>query len=155
MSRRTAYWNPVKQRRLLAQLQGFWRDNLWDMHRSPVEGLSPKASQRRLRFECKSPTINGELKYACRMKFVEGQWRSTQELTRVHLMVKWLNSVNRLPGSFMARDLEWWRRSYTSYLKQHGMYRMGTTRRMDGDQKPRMTPRDSAYISTLRQAYYC
>lgn len=30
---------------------------------------------------------------------------------------------------------------------------MGTTCRMDGDQKSRVTPRDSAYISTLRQAY--
>jgi integrase/recombinase XerD len=153
MSRRTAHWNPAKQRRLLAQLQGFWGDDLWDMHRSPVEGLSPKSSQRRLRFGCKSSTINGELKYVFRKKFVEGQWRSTQELTRVHLMVKWLNSLNRLPGSFMEHDLEWWRRSYTSYLKKRGMYRMGTTRRMDGDQQPRVTPRDSAYISTLRQAY--
>ena len=153
MSRRTAHWNSVKQRRLLAQLQGFWGDDLWDMHSSPVEGLSPKASQRRLRFECKSSTINGELKYVFRKKFVDGQWRSTQELTRVHLMVKWLNSLNRLPESFMEHDLEWWRRSYTSYLKKRGMYRMGMTCRMDGDQQPRVTPRDSAYISTLRQAY--
>jgi integrase len=67
-------------------------------------------------------------------------------------MVKWLNSLNRLPESLMEHDLEWWRRSYTRYLKQRGMYRMGTTRRMDGDQQPRVTPRDSAYISTLRQA---
>ena len=107
MSRRTAHWNPAKQRRLLAQLQGFWRDDLWDMHRSPVEGLSPKASQRRLRFGCKSPTINGELKYVFRKKFVEGQWRSTQELTKIHLMLKWLNSLNRLPESFMEHGLEW------------------------------------------------
>lgn len=153
MSRHNAHWSPAKQRSLFAQLQGFWANDVWDMHRSPVEGLSPKASQRRLRFRCKSPTINAELKYVFRKKFIEGQWRSTQELTRVHLMVKWLNSLNRLPVSFMEHDLEWWRRSYIGYLKQRGMYRMGTTRRMGGDQKPQITPRDSAYISTLRQAY--
>jgi integrase len=153
MSRRTAQWNPAKQRRLLAQLQGFWADDVWDMQSCPVEGLSPNASQRRLRFECKSRTINGELKYAFRKKFVDEQWTSTQELTKVHLLVKWLNSLKRLPASLMEHDLEWWRRSYTAYLQRHGMYRMGTTRRMDGAQHPRVTPRDSAYISTLRQAY--
>lgn len=153
MSRRTAQWNPAKQRRLLAQLKGFWADDNWDMRSCPVEGLSPNSKQRRLRFACKSPTINGELKYVFRKKFVEGQWTSTQELTKIHLLVKWLNSLKSLPVSFMERDLEWWRRSYTAYLKRHGMYRMGTTCRMDGDQQPRVTPRDSAYISTLRQAY--
>lgn len=107
MNLRTPFWTPAKQRRLLAQLQGFWSADLWDMHRSPVEGLSPNASQRQLRLSCKSPTINGELKYVFRKKFVEGQWRSTQELTKIHLMVKWLNSLNRLPGSFMEHDLEW------------------------------------------------
>ncbi|SNT11743.1 hypothetical protein SAMN05421770_104243 [Granulicella rosea] len=153
MSRYTERWNRAKQRRLLAQLEGFWSDNVWDMQCCSIEGLSPKSSQRRLRFHCKSAAINGELKYVFRKKFVEGQWRSTQELTKVHLLVKWLNSLKHLPLSLMEHDLEWWRRSYTSYLTKRGMYRMGTTCRMDGDQQPSVTPRDSAYISTLRQAY--
>ena len=49
--------------KLLAELQGFWADDLWDMHHSPVKDLSPSARQRRLRFRCKSAAINGELKY--------------------------------------------------------------------------------------------
>lgn len=153
MSRYTERWNRAKQRRLLAQLEGFWSNDVWDMQCCSIEGLSPKSSQRRLRFHCKSAAINGELKYVFRKKFVEGQWRSTQELTKVHLLVKWLNSLKHLPLSLMEHDLEWWRRSYTSYLTKRGMYRMGTTCRMDGDQQPSVTPRDSAYISTLRQAY--
>lgn len=153
MSRYTERWNRAKQRRLLAQLEGFWSNDVWDMQCCSIEDLSPKSSQRRLRFHCKSAAINGELKYVFRKKFVEGQWRSTQELTKVHLLVKWLNSLKHLPLSLMEHDLEWWRRSYTSYLTKRGMYRMGTTCRMDGDQQPSVTPRDSAYISTLRQAY--
>jgi integrase len=153
MTRPTEQWNPTKQHRLLAQLQGFWANDVWDMQRCPVEGISLNTSQRRLHFGCKSPTINGELKYAFRRKFVEGQWTSTQELTKVHLLVKWLNNLKHLPKSLMEHDLKWWRRSYTAYLKRHGMYRLGSTRRMDGTQQPRVTPRDSAYISTLRQAY--
>ncbi|HWR15513.1 MAG TPA: tyrosine-type recombinase/integrase [Terriglobales bacterium] len=152
MNRRTAQWNPSKQRRLCVELKGFWSEDVWDMRCCPVEGLSPNSNQRHLRFECKSPTINGELKYVFRKKFVERQWTSTQELSKIHLLMKWLNSLKHLPVSLMERDLEWWRRSYTAYLKRCGMYRMGTTSRMDGDQQPRITPRDSAYISTLRQA---
>lgn len=153
MNNRSGVWNRTKQLRLLAQLKGFWGEDIWDMQRSPVQGLSPNANQRRLRFECKSPKLNGELKYALWKKYSEGHWTSTQELTKVHLLVKWLNSLKLLPNSFMERDLEAWKSSYRAYLKRHGMYRMGTTSRMDGEQRPRVTPRDSAYISTLRQAY--
>jgi len=53
MSRPCAEWNHAKQRRLLAQLKGFWSKDVWDMQHCPVEGLSPNASQRRLRFGCK------------------------------------------------------------------------------------------------------
>jgi len=153
MSRQSAKWNHAKQHRLLAQLKGFWAEDVWDMQSCPVQGLSLKANQRRLRLECKSRTINGELKYAFWKKFAEGQWTSTQELTRVHLLVRWLNGLKHLPVSLMERDLESWKRSYTAYLRRCGMYRMGTTHRMDSRQQPRVTPRDSAYISTLRQAY--
>ena len=153
MSRRSAEWNRAKQHRLLTQLGSFWEEDVWDMRSCPVQGLSVKANQRRLRFGCKSQTINGELKYAFSKKFAEGQWTSTQELTKVHLLVKWLNGLKHLPVSLMERDLEWWRRSYTAYLRRCGMYRTGTTRRMDKSQQPRVTPRDSAYVSTLRQAY--
>jgi integrase len=153
MSNRSGVWNRSKQLRLLAQLKGFWAKDIWDMQRCPVQGLSPNANQRRLRFECKSLKLNGELKYALWKKYSEGHWTSTQELTKVHLLVKWLNSLKRLPTSFMERDLEAWKSSYRAYLKRHGMYRLGTTSRMDGEQRPRVSPRDSAYISTLRQVY--
>lgn len=123
MSRRSAEWNRAKQHRLFTQLGSFWAEDVWDMQRCPVQGLSVKANQRRLRFGCKSQTINGELKYAFSKKFAEGQWTSTQELTKVHLLVKWLNGLKHLPVSLMERDLEWWRRSYTAYLRRCGMYR--------------------------------
>jgi hypothetical protein len=46
-----------------------------------------------------------------------------------------------------------WRARYTTYLKQRGMYRQGTTFRMDREQRPCVTSRDSHYISTLRQVH--
>jgi len=115
--------------------------------------FSAKTKQRRLRFVCKSATINGELKYACWKKFSDGDWRNTQELSRVHRMVKWLNSLDALPASLISRGLDEWRGLYTTYLRQRGMYHLGTTSRMNREQHPCVTARDSHYISTLRQLY--
>ena len=64
-----AVWNRATQVKLLAELQGFWAGDLWDMHHCPVKDLSPSARQRRLRFRCKSTALNGELKYLCWKKF--------------------------------------------------------------------------------------
>jgi hypothetical protein len=78
-------WSRAKQQRLLTELRGFWNEDTWDMHHSPVRaGLAPSARQRYLCFECKFQGINGELKYACWKKFSDGGWRSTQELSKVH-----------------------------------------------------------------------
>jgi len=151
---RTTAWRRAKQQRLLAELRGFWSEDIWDMRQSPVRsGLSPLARQRYLYFECKSQSINGELKYACWKKFSDGGWRTTSESTKVHLMIKWLNTLNPSPDSFMNRTFESWREKYRSYLKSRGMYSQGTTARMDRQQRRRVTPRDSAYISTLRQVF--
>jgi integrase len=140
---------------LLGQLSEFWKEDVWDMRTSPLQTrLSEKTKQRRLRFGCKSATINGELKYACWKKFSDGDWRNTQELGRVHRMVKWLNSLDPLPASLMSRAFDEWRGLYTTYLKQNGMYRQGTTFRMDREQQPCVSSRDSQYISTLRQVYF-
>lgn len=147
-------WKRAKQQRLLAELRGFWSEDIWDMRNSPVRtGLTPVARQRYLYFECKSKTINNELKYACWKKFSEGSWRTTSETTMVHRLIKWLNTLNPPPASFMNRSFESWRAEYTSYLKSCGMYNQGTTMHMDGLQRARVTPRDSAYIGTLRQVF--
>ena len=147
-------WKRAKQQRLLAELRGFWSEDIWDMRSSPVRtGLTPVARQRYLYFECKSKTINNELKYACWKKFSEGSWRTTSETTMVHRLIKWLNTLNPPPASFMNRSFESWRAEYTSYLKSCGMYNQGTTMHMDGQQRARVTPRDSAYIGTLRQVF--
>jgi hypothetical protein len=145
-------WKRATQVKLIAELQGFWAENLWDMHHSPAGTLSPNASQRRLRFDCKSAAINGELKYVCWKKFSGGEWRSTQELTKVHLMIRWLNSLNDLPASLMCLSFPEWQALYRKYLMDLGMYNLGTTNRMNGNQQPSITARDSGYISLLRQA---
>jgi hypothetical protein len=78
-------WKRAKQQQLLAELRGFWSEDIWDMRNSPVRtGLTPVARQRYLYFECRAQTINGELKYACWKKFSEGSWRTTSETTMVH-----------------------------------------------------------------------
>ena len=145
-------WKRATQVKLIAELQGFWAEDLWDMHHSPAGTLSPNASQRRLRFDCKSAAINGELKYVCWKKFSGGEWRSTQELTKVHLMIRWLNSLNDLPASLMCLSFPEWQALYRKYLMGQGMYKPGTTNRMNGNQQPSITARDSGYISLLRQA---
>ncbi len=139
-------WSRAKQQRLLAEVQGFWGEDTWDMHHSPVgAGLTPTPRQRYLYFECKSQSINGELKYACWKKFSDGRWRTTQESTKVHRLIKWLNTLNPPPRSLVSRGFEAWRDKYRKYLKRRGMYNPGTTTRMDREQRPCVTPRDSAY----------
>src|SRR5258708_3342138 len=145
-------WKRTTQVKLIAELQGFWAEDLWDMHHSPAGTLSPNARQRRLRFDCKSAAINGELKYVCWKKFSGGDWRGTQELSKVHLMIHWLNSLNDLPASLMCLSFPEWQALYRKYLMDLGMYNRGTTNRMNGDQQPSITARDSGYISLLRQA---
>jgi hypothetical protein len=40
MSTKTG-WKRTTQVKLIAELQGFWATDLWDMHHSPVKDLSP------------------------------------------------------------------------------------------------------------------
>lgn len=145
-------WKRTTQVKLIAELQGFWAEDVWNMHHSPAGTLFPNASQRRLRFDCKSAAINGELKYVCWKKFSGGEWRSTQELTKIHLMIRWLNSMNELPASLMCRSFPEWQALYRKYLISLGMYKTATTNRMNKGQQPSITARDSCYISLLRQA---
>ena len=145
-------WNRTVQLQLVSELEGFWAGDLWDMHQSPVGALSPNAKQRRLSFNCKSAALNGELKYVCWKKFSSGAWRSTQELTRVHLMIRWLNSLPELPVSLLCHSFAEWRQLYRKYLEERGMYRPGSTDQMNRRQEPGVTPRDSPYVSLLRQA---
>jgi integrase/recombinase XerD len=151
MSTKTG-WKRTTQVKLIAELQGFWATDLWDMHHSPVKNLSPSAKQRRLRFRCKSSALNGELKYLCWKKFSGGHWRSTQEISRVHRMIHWLNSMPTLPSSLMEKEFHAWRSLYRTYLTELGQYKTGTTSRMSGKQSPEVTVRDSGFVSTLRQA---
>jgi hypothetical protein len=120
-------WSRERQHSLLSELLGFWKEDIWDMRTSPLQTqISKTTKQRRLHFGCKSATINNELKYACWKKFSDGDWRNTQELGRVHRMVKWLNSLGPLPASLMIRPFAEWRARYTTYLKERGMYRQSS-----------------------------
>lgn len=145
-------WNREHRNSLLSELQTFWRRDVWDMRNSPAQ-LPIITKQRYLRFRCKSPSLSGELKYACWKKFSGGGWRSPQEATKVHLLIKWLNTIDHLPKSFMDRTYDDWRSQYTNHLKSCGMYHPGTVPRMDREQRLKITPRDSPYIGLLRQIY--
>jgi len=82
-------WNLQLQESLLGQVKGFWKEDTWDMRRCPVQ-MRITGKQRRLRFRCTNAFLNSELKYACWKKFSGGGWRTTQEVSKVHRMVKWL-----------------------------------------------------------------
>ena len=73
-------------------------------------------------------------------------------MTEVHLLIRWLNSMRELPGSLLCRSFPEWQALYREYLTEQGMYKPGTTSRMNGRQQPISTPRDSPYMSLLRQA---
>ena len=115
-----ANWSRATQVKLLSELQGFWAGDLWDMHHSPVKDLSPCARQRHLRFRCKSTALNGELKYLCWKKFTSGEWRSTQEISRIHRMIHWLNNMPTPPLSLLEKDFSIWRALYRTYLPSSG-----------------------------------
>lgn len=145
-------WTREKQKELHDELEGSWLQDVWDMHSFPAE-LRITAKQRRLRFRCNRASLNGELKYACWKKFSGGGWRTTQPVTAVHRLIKWLNTIERLPASFMSETYDQWRNQYTAYLKKGGMYHPGVVPRMDREQRLRITPRDSPYIGIFRQIY--
>ena len=67
-------------------------------------------------------------------------------------MIRWLNSLNDLPASLVCLSFPEWQALYRKYLMGLGMYKPGTTNRMNGNQQPSITLRDSGYISLLRQA---
>jgi hypothetical protein len=50
----SAGWTRAARVQLLCELKGFWANDLWDMHLSPVKDLSLHARQLRLYFKCKS-----------------------------------------------------------------------------------------------------
>ena len=145
-------WSREQQNSLLNELQSFWRQDVWDMRNSPAR-LPIIAKQRYLRFRCESPFLNGEIKYACWKKFSGGGWRSPQEATKVHLLIKWLNTIDHPPQSFMDQTYDEWKSKYTRHLKKCGMYHPGTVPRMDREQRLKITSRDSPYIGLLRQVY--
>lgn len=145
-------WSRERQQFMFYQLTGFWKADIWDSRNSPVQ-IRVCAKQRRLRFGCNSSAVNDELKYACWKKFSGGGWRTTEQLGKVHRMVKWLNTLDPLPASLMSRSFDEWRTLYTTYLKERGMYSQGTTSRMNREQRLLVSARDSPYIGTLRQVY--
>ena len=57
-----------------------------------------------------------------------------------------------LPVSLLCYSFAEWRQLYRKYLEVHGMYRPGSTDQMNRRQEPGVTPRDSPYVSLLRQA---
>ena len=150
-----AGWNRTAQLQLISELKGFWAGDLWDMHHSPVKDLSPNAKQRRLRFLVQ---VGGAQRRAAEVPLLEEiLWRRMAEHSRksprVHRMIHWLNSMRTLPSSLLQKDFSAWRDLYRAYLSELGQYKTGTTSRMDGEQRPQVTGRDSAFISTLlRQA---
>lgn len=145
-------WRREQQKLLLNELKEFWQEDVWDMRNCPAQ-LRITAKQRRLRFRCKSASLNGELKYACWRKFSGGGWRTTQEVTKVHRLIKWLNTMDHLPPSLLGQTYDRWRSQYTGYLKKRDMYHPGTVARMDREQRLQITPRDSPYIGVFRQIY--
>ena len=72
MSMEQVCWSEEKLQDLNAQLVGSWAQDEWNLAQCPLEERAPRSYK--LRFNCVSPSLKTELKYACWQKFQRGEW---------------------------------------------------------------------------------
>src|SRR5258706_11898764 len=65
-------WSTEQHQRLLGALSGLWAQDRW--HFNAPRAASGHSLDIHVRFTCRSPTLNGELKYVMWRKFTNGTW---------------------------------------------------------------------------------
>jgi len=146
-------WSATKQQALEKQLVGFWAADQRDLANSPIPITRVRKKPRYLRFNCRSTPLNIELKYACRQKFISGDWSTPWASPYLHTLIRWLNELDPPDASFLTRSLDVWESSLRTWLSEHGIYTKVTTTRVDATQQLRHSAKEPAFFHTLHQIY--
>lgn len=118
-----AFWTQEQQRDLFKELTGYWAEDIWDLRLCPINlPFGSLGSNQFLKFECPSQNVNTELKYICRKKFIQGDWKVCKTThSRLHPLLDWIKLC--LPAStcsLLERDLHDWEMSYCSFRVAQG-----------------------------------
>lgn len=106
-------WSTNKQLNLKDKLTGMWAEDIWIFPDS-----YHKNQKWRIKFFCKSNTINYELKFSCSYRFKNNEWSSKTRTiaTFIHRIIKWLNKQVKTEISLMAKSCEKWIISLRTFL---------------------------------------
>jgi len=156
-------WSDTKQHWMRDQLIGFWYQDEWNMDQCPLPRkkttavLDPaRAFRRKIRFQCVSPSLAVELKYACWQKFFRGEWAPQAEMYAYHIprLVAWLNYAAPHGVSLLQNSLEKWEMSLRSYLVEQGNWIDSNRTHIDASQQLRKYEVEDRCMSMLRQIYH-
>lgn len=138
------------------QLTGFWAADEWDMANCPLLPDDATLGHVSINFDCNSPSLNTELKYACWCKIKEGKWSLRgvcASLARVRAVIRFLEDEAPNTESLLEKDLDSWQSAFQAHLKGRGSWCSQEATYIDKSQKVRKYPQPDARISTLRQIY--
>lgn len=79
MTNAAMQWSVEKQRRLAAQLTGYWAADVWKIVDCPLvkaERMRRKYPNAAVNFSLLSPGLRRELKYVCWSNFTERKWNA-------------------------------------------------------------------------------
>lgn len=124
MTQAHALWSAAKQQELSDQLTGFWAGDLWNMNECPLNPEDTKGLNRFI-FNCLSPSVNTELKYAVWKKYEKGDWNPAYPAitTHVHRIIKFLNEEQPRLQSFLVKPLSQWEILLSTYMLKHDLWK--------------------------------
>jgi integrase/recombinase XerD len=138
------------------QLTGFWAADKWDMADCPLLPEGATIGHVSISFDCNSPSLNTELKYACRRKFEEGRWSlngTCSSLARVRAVIRFLKEEAPDTESLLERDLSDWLSTFEAHLKAKSSWCDREATYIDKSQKVRKYRHLDARTSALSQLY--
>lgn len=153
MSALDAEWSRAKQHKLQAQLAGFWAEDAWDMKGCPTPEIKGSTKNRWIHFNCRSASLNFELKYACWQKFARQEWTTRGRTNSIHSLIRWLNALRPRQRSFMTWSLAAWEKSYRADLKKRGLQADYSHAHVNANWELRITRHNGEGVSTLREIY--
>ncbi|MBD2296740.1 tyrosine-type recombinase/integrase [Anabaena sphaerica FACHB-251] len=151
-------WSLEKQQKLADQLQGYWAEDKWCIGDCPIQDKTSLNyhGKKSVYFECLSPSLNAEIKYACWQKMDAKEWQIAtlwRKASEIRQICSWLNTVSDKLSSLMERDVHYLATSFRSYLLMNGMYRSGTGTALHGNQQLVEYSTEDPRIYTLSQIY--
>lgn len=154
----SALWSESKQCDLLAQLQGFWAQDEWEMSLCPLVDQSTYTIPFHLilRFACGSPRLSGEIKYVFWQKFQKGEWRAQtwRQHVFLHRLTAWLTHIAPSVPSLLVWPLEKWELSFRTFLEERNWFVCTSiTQRIDRHQRVLEQPRRCHSLSLLSVIY--